>query len=378
MFDMTEPGIDALEHELLGAHAAACDAQSRLFALAYALARRGVPAMDGARSLADWLAMRFALRYPTALAWAEAAEQLHGLPVVEGAFARGELSFDQLAALLAFVTPEREQELLELARGLTPAQIDALALAAAPPTVGQAEQVRAKRYLRLSRSRREASMRISGLVPLEDGITVLQALRGMAIDDAARRDPRDETVASYPQRLADALVALARVGAGDRDAVSLPQVVVHVDAAALGTGDGSATIEGVGSVPVETALRLSCDARRRTVIETADGSPIVVGRAQRTVPHWLRPALARRDGDHCRFPGCTHGRFLHAHHIEHWAAGGATDLDNLVLLCDHHHRVVHEGGWRVSGRASGELAFRGPYDRRPVVGTVRAVARAPA
>jgi hypothetical protein len=33
-----------------------------------------------------------------------------------------------------------------------------------------------------------------------------------------------------------------------------------------------------------------------------------------------------------------------AHHIEHWADGGATSLDNLTLLCSHHHRLLHEGG----------------------------------
>lgn len=378
MFDELEAiGIDALERELVHVHAESCDAQRRLFALACELAWRGVPAMDGARSLADWLAMRFALRYPTALAWAEAAERLPDLPSIADAFTRGELSFDQLAALLAFATPDREEELLELARGLTPAQIDELASSFAPPTVEQAELVRAKRYLRLSRSRREASMRISGLLPLEDGITVLRALRGMAIDDAAQHDQRDETTASYPQRLADALVALTCTGGADGAPGSRPQVVVHIDAAALQNEAGVASIEGVGNVAVETARRLACDAQRRTLIEDRSGRPIVVGRAQRTVPHWLRPALARRDAGHCRFPGCGHARFLHAHHIEHWATGGATDLENLVLLCDHHHRVVHEGGWSVSGDASGDLSFRGPRDRRPAVGTTRALARAP-
>ena len=378
MFAEAEAAIDTLEGELVTLHAEVCGAQARLFALACELAWRGVPAMDGARSLADWLAMRFALRYPTALAWAEAARLLPDLPRVAEAFSHGALSLDQLSALLAFVTPEREEELLALALGLTPSQIDALAQTFAPPTADEAESVRAKRYLRLSRSRREASMRISGLLPLEDGVAVLQAVRGLALGDAALRDPGDETAASYPQRLADALVALVRGGVGEAAQAERPQLVVHVDAGALAGDGGGATIEGIGPIAAETARRLACDAQRRTLIEDEAGTPILVGRSHRTVPHWLRPALARRDAGHCRFPGCAHTRFLHAHHIEHWARGGASDLPNLVLLCDHHHRVVHEGSWSIAGDASGTLEFRGPGGRRPGIGTGRALARAPA
>jgi len=49
----------------------------------------------------------------------------------------------------------------------------------------------------------------------------------------------------------------------------------------------------------------------------------------------------------CRFPGCGRTRWLQAHHIEHWAHGGPTALPNLILLCQHHHQCVHEGGWRL-------------------------------
>ena len=57
-----------------------------------------------------------------------------------------------------------------------------------------------------------------------------------------------------------------------------------------------------------------------------------------------RRALLHRDGG-CRFPGCTRRRGLDAHHLVHWADGGRTLLDNLVLLCEHHHVALHEGGW---------------------------------
>jgi len=72
-----------------------------------------------------------------------------------------------------------------------------------------------------------------------------------------------------------------------------------------------------------------------------------------------RRALEHRDGG-CSFPGCTTRRHVDAHHVVHWADGGETKLENLVLLCRHHHRLVHEGGYAVALLASGEARFRDP------------------
>ena len=91
------------------------------------------------------------------------------------------------------------------------------------------------------------------------------------------------------------------------------------------------------------------------MLENQQGEPLDVGRKTRTIPPAIRRALNSRDGG-CRFPGCTHQRYVDAHHIEHWADGGETKLSNLVTLCRLHHRLVHEGeilietppwgGWR--------------------------------
>jgi HNH endonuclease len=83
-----------------------------------------------------------------------------------------------------------------------------------------------------------------------------------------------------------------------------------------------------------------------------NGEPLRVGRRARTVPAALRRALNARDGP-CQYPGCERCRFVDAHQIEHWAHGGEMSLDNLVLLCRHHHRLVHEGGARVVAFAHG-------------------------
>ncbi|MCY3987549.1 MAG: HNH endonuclease signature motif containing protein, partial [Gammaproteobacteria bacterium] len=97
---------------------------------------------------------------------------------------------------------------------------------------------------------------------------------------------------------------------------------------------------------------------RGGVVEGAKGEPLAVGRRTRAVPPAIRRALRVRDGG-CRFPGCDRSRFVHAHHIKHWADGGETALNNLVTLCSFHHRQVHEGGYAVHVD-EGEIRFTRP------------------
>jgi hypothetical protein len=107
-------------------------------------------------------------------------------------------------------------------------------------------------------------------------------------------------------------------------------------------------MEWVGEIPDALAQRIACDADVwRVVLDPATSRPVDVGRAHRVVPHWIRKALWVRDGS-CRFPGCyAPVAWCDAHHLLAWAAGGATDLDNLILLCRFHHGLVHEGGWHL-------------------------------
>ena len=86
----------------------------------------------------------------------------------------------------------------------------------------------------------------------------------------------------------------------------------------------------------------------------------------------MRRALRSRDRG-CRFPGCENRRFLDAHHVHHWARGGPTHMGNLLLLCRHHHRLVHEGGYRVDrhGRFYHPSGDRYPTSRRLPRGSPR-------
>ena len=90
-----------------------------------------------------------------------------------------------------------------------------------------------------------------------------------------------------------------------------------------------------------------------------EGQALNIGRRARSIPPAIRRALMLRDHG-CAFPGCTHTRFLHAHHLQHWLHGGPTSLDNLVMLCSFHHHLVHEGGWRITAAADNTFLFHPP------------------
>ena len=94
--------------------------------------------------------------------------------------------------------------------------------------------------------------------------------------------------------------------------------------------------------------RLACDAEIIPAVLGTEGQILDIGRSQRLVTTALWLALVLRD-QHCAFPGCTRPPIAcEAHHIHHWADGGTTALDNLILLCRHHHRITHQTPWTVT------------------------------
>src|SRR5205814_3506470 len=95
------------------------------------------------------------------------------------------------------------------------------------------------------------------------------------------------------------------------------------------------------------------------VVEDPDGEPMRIGRASREPSAAMLRQLRYRDGE-CRFPGCGARRFTQAHHIVWWSGGGRTDLDNLLLVCSFHHKLVHELGWTVHRDAEGMVRWLRP------------------
>lgn len=176
-------------------------------------------------------------------------------------------------------------------------------------------------------------------------------------------DPETGQYDSLDVRRADALVELTSQRLADDADPETCTVVVHADAAVIdGLREGNGSIDDM-QIPSESVLRHLCDARLEFSVDAPDGTTIGIGRAGRVPPRWLRRRVRHRDRDRCRFPGCDR-RIRHLHHIQHWVRdGGSTDAANLCGLCWHHHRVVHEGGWSVTGSADHELTFTSPHGR---------------
>lgn len=136
---------------------------------------------------------------------------------------------------------------------------------------------------------------------------------------------------------------------------------------------GSIMLETGDELSVEALRRIACDAHVFPAVLRGNSEPLDIGRASRTVPPAIRRALLLRDRG-CAFPGCDRpARWCHAHHIRHWSAGGPTAVGNLVLLCGHHHRVIHHTEWDVAivnGRATFYPPAWADPQRRPMVNQI--------
>jgi hypothetical protein len=129
---------------------------------------------------------------------------------------------------------------------------------------------------------------------------------------------------------------------------------VHVDENAL---SGASDAQSKSDLPIETVRRLCCDSSLVVATDDENSKTKDLSRKHRLVHPSLRRKLLSRDRG-CRFPGCTHEKWLDAHHVVHWADGGATTAENLVMLCSKHHRLLHEGGFEIKPGAGGEWHFR--------------------
>ncbi|NLU83599.1 HNH endonuclease signature motif containing protein [Rhodococcus sp. HNM0569] len=181
--------------------------------------------------------------------------------------------------------------------------------------------------------------------------------------DDGTRDPRPPS-----QRRADALVEVGRrfLGAGltGDEAGERPHLTVVIRErdlreqgvdVGLGVGETSRASDGVrvpwtpwgGTLSIAAARKTACDSDVTPVVVDEAGVPLAMGRTTRLVTQSQRRALRVRDRG-CAFPGCgAPTGWTEAHHIVPWIDGGPTDLDNLVLLCGHHHRFLHHSKWRV-------------------------------
>ena len=373
------------------------------------------------RNCAEWLAWRCDLSLSAAREKVRTAHALREMPAIAAAFAEGRLSYSKVRALTRVVEYHDEETLLAYALRVSAEQVEERCreIRNASPERSGAAAWRAweHRSLIVSRDPARGMLKITVEMPIEDGEVVVNAVERVAdAGDAAIglefaaarklhrvRDSVEQGAANgWRAQRADALLAIVKASlsgatvvrsdhhgsvddtdsANDansgndadsaNDAVpadrrqSAPvigasvadhyQVVVHVDDSALRGGLGRSDL------PIDTVRRLTCDGSVIRVVEDERGRPLGVGRKQRVVSTPLRRALWSRDR-RCTFPGCSNKRYVDAHHIRHWVDGGETSLENLTLLCSHHHRALHEGRFRIRRDSGGTLYFQRPDGR---------------
>lgn len=394
-----ESSLDALEHAIAVAESALADAPSQsAYACITRLARleqrlrtlsastavagadSGLWGVDGYASANAWHRHRTGGDHGASVDAIANGRFLAARPMWAKALAKGEILLAHVSRMRRLLGTDAtriahfeavEKDFLVVARELAPAAMAAKVkalFAALDPDADDDDAATdfERREIRLSEIDGGGGWLMSGWLPSDMGAVLAGALN--AILDQHRVADALEPVR---RRRADALVELA-----ERACMSLPEssrskarvmVTVPVDAmfapgnpprssdgrlvdiaACWATGNGP----GHGRLSPATLRALTCDATVSRLLLGPGSQPLDVGRASYTVPAGMRQALNARD-EGCRFPGCDRPPgWTDAHHIIHWADGGSTSIDNLILLCRKHHRVIHHSKrWTIDTHA---------------------------
>ncbi len=291
------------------------------------------------------------------------AHALAALPLTSAALAAGRISYSKVRARSRVATAANEDFFLGVAEYGTASHLETmvglvkrgLAVDDASRLAAMVENCTCDWYHDACFFRHWGMLVLHARLLPDDGARLVAAVRTLEASD------RSVPLAA---RRASALAMVAEAAcAPNTGGVSVPEIVVHVQAAAASTdgapGETSAHIEDAVAISTTTAERLCCDAAVVPMLETQDGELRSIGRRSRTIPRAIRRAMNARDQG-CRFPGCTHTRILHGHHIRHWAQQGETSLENLATLCSYHHMLVHEGGFSIIRTASGDIEWFTP------------------
>jgi Domain of unknown function (DUF222)/HNH endonuclease len=323
-------------------------------------------AATAALTAAAWLRWKCNFSPAAAADRVAVARELDDLPLATEAFAEGDFSYPH-AAMIARTAEKlgdkmeanAETILVTAAKELDLGRLRVVALKLQhlmdPDSVREeANESFERRFLSLSQTL-DGVFYLNGRLDSEGGAilqTALNALGGPPTPDD-KRTPK--------QRRADLLVELARqqLDGGNLPEVGgqRPHLAVTVSMATLANQPGSpaADLEWAQPIPAETARRLACDAAITPVLLGSESEQPQAGQTSRSISGSQRKALVVRDKG-CRFPGCDRPPdWTDAHHLKHWADGGKHVMDNLVLLCRRHHRMVHEEGWQLVVTAEGNI-----------------------
>ena len=384
-----EARVERLADELTGLFSTLSAGEARFVALVGQFDELGGWADGRTRTCAHWLNWKLGIAMPAARERVRVARALRELPLLAGAFGEGRLSYSKVRAVTRVATPATEETLLGFALYATAAQLERICrtwrqVRAASEPDAELRQRATQRFDVFLTD--DGMMDVAASLPTEVGVVVAQALAKASTQLFADRGPEGEGEDRRIEALRVICESFLTDGSSSgSSSADTWQIVVNTSAEALARAaagaDGSAVADGPtveGAPPIEEGpvvdvepvgdgvvvdhglgqvedgpvlagsvlARLACDVVLVGMVlgqGGRGGEPVGIGRRRRTIPGWLRRLVHQRDAG-CQFPGCCNTKWTDVHHIIHWAAGGRTDLANLIRLCRFHHTSVHRLG----------------------------------
>jgi hypothetical protein len=384
MFDDTPPSAlsdSQLGERIVGFAGQIAALTSRFFDLLVEFDTRHGWSGNGIASCAHWLSWKVGLSQRTAQDHLRVAHALTELPLLHTAFAQGTLSYSKVRALTRVATPEREEELRNVALSATAAQVERLvrSLRQIDRREDEEQQGRVEsrgRWRWNDDGTLSVNLRLSPL----DGARFLAGVTRAEYERTRTREMADispptaknsvaETVPGSPSSRADlwrgvptdiaeAVVMMADTVA---DAITVPEFVPGAEIVVHSAEDTDDHLDGGPALDDHEVDEASCGGSIRRVVDKRGSRGVALrwGRKRRLPTRRLLQFVFQRDRG-CSHPGCGRTRHLHAHHVRFWRDGGTTDPDNIVLLCSTHHRALHRGEFGIVARGHQLFTFHAP------------------
>lgn len=373
-----------LAEDIVSEYVSLMRSKARLLRMIGEFDRRNLAEECGASSTATWLMRRLGMSESTAHEHVNVARQLENFPYLAKMFEAGNLSYSALRLLLKYLTPENEIELVKMGMELGYAGLECALAGREKP--GEEKETK-DCYLRVKKDE-EGYLKFWGRLNPVDGESFCAALKIGHLAFAATGDELAELVGEDGYVDAEELSALMRSKEEEEE-----KRKARKDISGFGLPTGRAMVHSlmgmVNMVRSKPKSTLRAPGAQVSVMMTVDGRaylPNNAGASSKGLENLVANALVRLDsvdtrgmiinagrssrlatdgqirsllamwGGQCAIPGCTHTRFMEFHHMEEWANGGLTDMDNLIPLCSACHSLVTEGYAQVT-RNGNEIVF---------------------
>ena len=358
----------ALSQQIEDSHRAMTQSKAELLSAIQTFDELALAIECGSTTTAHFLMRRLGVSSSTAHEYVSVAHRLRPFQYLHTHFTEGALSYSVVRLLLKYMTPENERELVDLALGMGFHELEC-ALAGKKPQDGEGED--SPQYYLSLHKRDNGDIAFHGNMNAADGAAFVAALKigeiaycnldevledldpevneeiNIALERAEKAEenrPARKTVSGYGlpigRMLLRALMGIVHMArTTPRNTLTTPGAHVNI----LATPDGRGYMPNNVGAPSKAIASLLANADIRLSTVNSDGLILNTGRKQRLATNGQVNALLAMWGGQCAAPGCTHTRFIEIHHIEDWATGGLTDLENLLPLCSACHSLVTEG-----------------------------------